>query len=83
VNLRKYQTLNKKLLKLLDEQDDLFLAERPYLGDWLTNEHLRIKYPDLQESIKTNSLTIRSVINELMELINSHLHHEPSTQRLL
>ncbi len=70
MNFKKFHFLHDRLIQLLAEKEELFIAERPFLLDWLLAEQLSKKYPDIKISKAVNRETISMVIDELHLILN-------------
>ena len=69
MNYKKFDLLNIRLIELLEEREELFVAQRPIISNKTgETEALKAKYPDIDEAIKVNKMNTESVLRELDEL---------------
>jgi len=72
MNYKYFFSLHNNLISLLNQEEKLFIVERPSMQDWLEKEQLSEKYKNIniKDLIEQNRYAIEHVIYSLQLLLD-------------
>lgn len=72
MNYKHFFSLHNSLISLLDQEEKLFIVERPSMQNWLEKEQILEKYKNIniKELIEQNRYAIEHVIYSLQSILS-------------